>query len=335
MKPGHTALASIASFAAVFVAAVPAVAVGGGGTNNETHGGKSGKNIYASATYTSIKVRQVSGPTGGKRGSLASVDVNWKPPACWYEPVFTGQELKDFVNRNDGDGDVGIHESWFGKKLWTDHYRDGKPEHNFDDAYTVATGYKNWNIGKDGYFWRSVAPDESDPESWDCGKIMFWQDANVVPKVAHAPTPKMLAEAIAEGLAGLVAETQVAYELALALLESPFHADEEVVALLRRARVRVPLVLVSNAALELESDLDSMGLGDLADHVVNSARVGLAKPDPRIYRLAAELAGTAPERCLFVDDGEENVEAASALGMRAVHFREPADLERALEPLFA
>ena len=123
--------------------------------------------------------------------------------------------------------------------------------------------------------------------------------------------------------------------MALALIESPFHADEEVVALLRRARVRVPLVLVSNAALELESDLDSLGLGDLADHVVNSARVGLAKPDPRIYRLAAELAGTPPERCLFVDDGEENVAAAAALGMRAVHFREPADLERALEPLFA
>ncbi|MGY6024960.1 hypothetical protein [Streptomyces spinosirectus] len=182
------------SLAGVLLLSVPAGAVGGGGTNSGTHGGKRGKSVYASATYSTIKVRQVSGPTGGKRGSLASVDVNWKPPACWYEPVFTGQELKDFVNANDGDGDVGIHESWFGKGLWTDHYRDGKPENNFDDANSTAEGYKNWNIGKDGYFWRSVAPDESDPDSWDCGKIMFWQDANVVPKVAHAPTPKMLAE---------------------------------------------------------------------------------------------------------------------------------------------
>ncbi|MFG2790523.1 hypothetical protein [Streptomyces sp. NPDC048419] len=164
------------------------------GQSKSPSGGRHGKNVYASAAYSTIKVRQVSGPTGGKRGSLSSVDVNWKPPACWYEPVFTGQELKDFVDRNDGDGDVGLHESWFGKGLWTDHYQDGKPEHNFDDAYTVAEGYKNWNIGKDGYFWRSVAPDESDPGSWDCGKIMFWQDADVVPKVAHAPTPKMLAE---------------------------------------------------------------------------------------------------------------------------------------------
>lgn len=164
-------------------------------------------------------------------------------------------------------------------------------------------------------------------------KVAFARET-VLPLLLGEITSQEWAQAIAQGLAGLVPEPQTAYELALALLESPFHADEEVVALLRRARVRVPLVLVSNAALELESDLDSMGLGDLADHVVNSARVGLAKPDPRIYRLAAELAGTPVERCLFVDDGEENVEAAAALGMRAVRFGEPADLERALRPLF-
>jgi putative hydrolase of the HAD superfamily len=164
-------------------------------------------------------------------------------------------------------------------------------------------------------------------------KVAFAPEA-VLPLLLGEITSQEWAQAIADGLCGLVPDAQTAYELALALLESPFRADDEVVALLRRARVRVPLVLVSNAALELESDLRSMGLGDLADHVVNSARVGLAKPDPRIYRLAAELAGTPPERCLFVDDSEENVEAAAALGMRTVHFREPADLQRALEPLF-
>ncbi|WP_416972610.1 HAD family hydrolase [Streptomyces sp. 4F14] len=137
---------------------------------------------------------------------------------------------------------------------------------------------------------------------------------------------------IAEKLTGMVDEP-TAWDLGRALLESPFHADDAVVTLLRRARVHVPLVLVTNATLELEADLAEMKLTDLADHVVSSARVGLAKPDPRIYRLAAELAGVAPERCLFVDDTLENVEAAQALGMLPVHFREAADLERALEPL--
>ncbi|MER8009373.1 HAD-IA family hydrolase [Streptomyces sp. NPDC094149] len=167
-------------------------------------------------------------------------------------------------------------------------------------------------------------------------KVAFAPET-VAPLVLGEITSQEWAESIAAGLAGLVPDSdpQTAYELALALLESPFHADDEVVALLRRARIRVPVVLVSNAALELEADLDSLGLGDLADHVVNSARVGLAKPDPRIYRLAADLAGVHPERCLFVDDSEENVGAAAALGMNAVHYRDPADLERALKPLFA
>jgi putative hydrolase of the HAD superfamily len=138
---------------------------------------------------------------------------------------------------------------------------------------------------------------------------------------------------IAEGLAGLVPES-TAWDLGTALLESPFAADEAVVALLRRARTRVPLVLVSNATLRLEDDLAVLGLADLADHVVNSARVGLAKPDPRILRLATSLVGVRPERCLFVDDTAENVDAAEALGMRTVHFKEAADLERALAPLF-
>ncbi|MFF4804881.1 HAD family hydrolase [Streptomyces sp. NPDC001351] len=142
-------------------------------------------------------------------------------------------------------------------------------------------------------------------------------------------------QAIAEGLSGLVPEESTAWELGTALLESPFSADETVVALLRRARTRVPLVLVSNATVRLEDDLTALGLADLADEVVNSARVGLAKPDPRIYRLAADLAGVRPERCLFIDDTEENTEAATALGMQPVHFRTAADLERALEPLFA
>lgn len=156
----------------------------------------------------------------------------------------------------------------------------------------------------------------------------------VLPALRGEITPQEWVAATAEGLAGLLEDETAAWELGSALLESPFRADETVVALLRRARIRVPVVLVSNAMLGLEADLDSLGLSDLADDVVNSARVGIAKPDPRILELAAARAGVRPERCLFVDDGPENVEAAAALGMRAVRYRGPADLEEALQPLF-
>ncbi|WP_371536100.1 hypothetical protein OG210_11220 [Streptomyces sp. NBC_00466] len=166
----------------------PPPASGSGGSSD-------GRSVAASATHSQIRLSYPKGGGGsGKKGNLAAIDPNWKPPACWYEPVFTPEGLKDFVKSSGGDGDVGIHESWFGTGLWTDHYKDGKPEANFDDPSSMADGYKNYNIGKGGYFWRSVAPDESDPDSWQCGRIMFWQPAGQVPKIPHAPTPKMLAE---------------------------------------------------------------------------------------------------------------------------------------------
>ncbi|ATZ26948.1 Alpha-D-glucose-1-phosphate phosphatase YihX [Streptomyces lavendulae subsp. lavendulae] len=122
-----------------------------------------------------------------------------------------------------------------------------------------------------------------------------------------------------------------ARELADALAGSPFSADAEVVSLLRRARAAgLTLVLVTNATVDLESDLARMGLAELADHVVSSARVGVAKPDREIYEIALDRAGAAPERCLFVDDLRENVEAARALGMTGLHYRGPADLREAL-----
>ncbi|MDA0563801.1 HAD family hydrolase [Streptomonospora sp. S1-112] len=55
--------------------------------------------------------------------------------------------------------------------------------------------------------------------------------------------------------------------------------------------------------------------------VVDSAEVGVHKPDPGIYRHAAEAVGVAPERCLHVGDSVRNdVAAATAAGMAALHF---------------
>ncbi|MGC5401183.1 HAD family hydrolase [Streptomyces sp. DT20] len=145
-------------------------------------------------------------------------------------------------------------------------------------------------------------------------------------------TQKQWVESIALGLSCRVPRAR-AHELGAALAEAPFRADEAVVGLLRRARAHMPLVLVTNATLELESDLVSLGLADFADHVVSSARVGVAKPDPKIYEIAAERAGVTVDRCLFVDDRLENIEAAVALGMTGVHYRGPADLQSALGSL--
>ena len=62
---------------------------------------------------------------------------------------------------------------------------------------------------------------------------------------------------------------------------------------------------------------------EIFELVVDSAWVGMRKPDPRIYQLTVERLGddVEPHECLFVDDNEANIEAARELGMTAVHFR--------------
>ena len=116
-------------------------------------------------------------------------------------------------------------------------------------------------------------------------------------------------------------------------------ADPDMVDLVQRLRGRYQTGLLSNATLrDPQRLLERYGLEGLFDVVVVSAAVGLAKPDPAIYRLALEHLGTAPERTVFVDDFERNVVAASDLGMHGVHFTGYSDLivalrELGLEPL--
>lgn len=136
-------------------------------------------------------------------------------------------------------------------------------------------------------------------------------------------------------LAGLVGSAARADALIGEWVTARTWADEEVLALLTRARAHVPVVLVSNATSELAAHLTELELHDAFDHVVSSYDVGVIKPDRRIYEIAVEHAGAPAERCLFVDDRAENVTAASALGMTGVHYRVPADLEAALLPLLA
>ncbi|WP_328655716.1 HAD-IA family hydrolase [Nocardia salmonicida] len=107
---------------------------------------------------------------------------------------------------------------------------------------------------------------------------------------------------------------------------SSFWVDEKVRDLLAQVRTRVPLVLVTNAMDDLDAHLARMLLTGFADTVISSAAVGVAKPDLRIYEIAAEAAGVAPNRCVFIDDRPENVAAARSLGMTGIHFRGIDDL---------
>jgi putative hydrolase of the HAD superfamily len=110
--------------------------------------------------------------------------------------------------------------------------------------------------------------------------------------------------------------------------------DEEVVSLARKLRPRYKVGMISNATKNLEKVLENHhGIIDIFDVIINSARVGLAKPDVRIYHLAAERLGVPVSACVFTDDLVLNVEGARAAGMQAFHFQGAADMERQLRAL--
>lgn len=125
---------------------------------------------------------------------------------------------------------------------------------------------------------------------------------------------------VAADLADTCGSTDRANELVAEFSALRGRVDEDVLSLIFSVRQKTPVVLVTNQTTSLESDLPAIGLADAFDAVVNSARVGFAKPDERIFRFAAQRAGTTLDRCLFVDDEKQNVDAASALGMTAIHY---------------
>ncbi|WP_405826084.1 HAD-IA family hydrolase [Streptomyces sp. NBC_00838] len=155
---------------------------------------------------------------------------------------------------------------------------------------------------------------------------------NDLPLLLGRITREEWADSIVRGLLPRVTPYE-AEALARAFSTAGFRADEGVVDLLRYVREHCPLVLVTNATRWLDDDLALLGLTGLAHSVVNSSLVGVAKPDRRIYEIAAERAGVAPDRCLFVDDRQENVDAAVALGMTGVLHRDATDLRTALLPV--
>jgi len=97
--------------------------------------------------------------------------------------------------------------------------------------------------------------------------------------------------------------------------------DNELVDFIRRLRPKYKTGILSNAWSGVRQWLTEFWrIMDAFDEAVLSAEVGLMKPDPRIYALALQQLGVLPAEAVFVDDFNENVEAARRLGLHAIRF---------------
>src|SRR5207302_11295892 len=69
----------------------------------------------------------------------------------------------------------------------------------------------------------------------------------------------------------------------------------------------------------------------LFDHVIESAKIGLRKPDPRIYRMMAATLQVDPKQCVYLDDLGVNLKPAREMGMTTIKVVSAAQAIRELE----
>jgi epoxide hydrolase-like predicted phosphatase len=102
------------------------------------------------------------------------------------------------------------------------------------------------------------------------------------------------------------------------------HPNEPMIELMRELKGSgLRMAMLTNNVKEWEPRWRTMlPVDEIFELVVDSAFVGMRKPDAEIYELTLErLGGPDPGTCLFVDDIEANVDAARELGLSAVHYR--------------
>ena len=110
--------------------------------------------------------------------------------------------------------------------------------------------------------------------------------------------------------------------------------DPEALALVADIRsAGVAVGLLSNATTRLEEDLAVLGIDGCFDHIFNTARLGVCKPAPAVYRRVLDALGLEADRVAFTDDTPGWAEAASRIGMHGLPFDGVDRLRRELQHL--
>ncbi|MFE6481338.1 hypothetical protein ACFVGN_00105 [Streptomyces sp. NPDC057757] len=172
--------------AAVLASVLPGTAVaygpGDGQGSSTTPSGNTGDDGTISATAGAVVFDRSKNGSGRSVGPVAS-SSNWTPPACYYAPKYTPDQLQNYLEPIWEAGSTGYE--WDASQR--DRYVNGQP-------------YKDFNKDKadDGYWWSSYVTQgrEGDPGALDCDRPYFWVDTGDPPPadVPEAITPEILAQ---------------------------------------------------------------------------------------------------------------------------------------------
>jgi len=126
----------------------------------------------------------------------------------------------------------------------------------------------------------------------------------------------------------------IGYDEFMAAYADVFFINAPVLEIFKRLKEKYRLVLVSNVDVVrygfIKRKFPELMIFD--DYVL-SYELGTMKPDPQIYRVALAKAQADASGCVFIDDMEENIEGAVALGIPAILYRPETDLEKELKLL--
>ena len=147
----------------------------------------------------------------------------------------------------------------------------------------------------------------------------------LLPAITGQVTDEEWRESIALQLEGEGFER--AKEAVSAWSEGVGEVDHRLLERVQSLRHKLEVVLVTNATTRLEKDLAALGLSDSFDGVINSSRIGFAKPSQEVFQAALNCVGARAVEALFVDDTLANVKAAQALGIASHHFQGLAGFE--------
>ncbi|MFD5515239.1 hypothetical protein [Streptomyces sp. NPDC127066] len=156
---------------------------GGKGSGSETQVNGGQKDQKVSATAGAVVFDRSKNGSGDSSGPVTSSSGSWTPPACYYAPKYTPDELQKYL-----------------EPIWNAESTGPDWDQTQRDKYVNGGEAKDFNKDKTGkgYWWDSyVTPGrEGDPGALKCTKGIFWVDTGEAPPadIPEAITPEMLAQ---------------------------------------------------------------------------------------------------------------------------------------------
>jgi epoxide hydrolase-like predicted phosphatase len=144
---------------------------------------------------------------------------------------------------------------------------------------------------------------------WDLGEINYSEFNEILSKYTEIPVNKIWATLFEKVL-----------------------ADQELVDFVKILKKKYKIILLSNSPLEnTRRMIINQKIDKIFDEIILSAEHQLAKPDPRIYQLALSLSHSQPQESIFIDDRQENINAAQKLGIKSFLFTDTLTLKKELD----